>query len=164
MKRLILFSILFALFFINLCFCETIVCKNGGTLSGIGGDGRRYSASFRGYGKLETVVNPANRNFYLFTLNDEVWPEIGWSVRIDSWNLTCNSSNIAETIICNNGGTLSGIGGDGRIYSASFRGYGKLEAIISPANRNFYLFTLNGKQWPEIGWAVRIDSWKLTCK
>ncbi len=70
---------------------KSYTCKRGGELSGIGGDGKPYSANWSGYGVLETIpYRYKNTPFFHFKLNGKPWPNSAWGVSASSWKIQCN--------------------------------------------------------------------------
>lgn len=67
--------------------------------------------------------------------------------------------------ICQNGGILSGIGGDGKLYTAEWDGRGQITTIqYTYKKKPFLHFKLNGKPWPNAAWGISKASCKLECK
>jgi len=65
---------------------------------------------------------------------------------------------------CASGGILSGVGGDGKSYSARWEGPGTIETIpYQYKGVPFFHFRLNGKDWPNSSWGVSQETWKVTC-
>ena len=133
-------------------------CADGGSLSGIGGDGNRYTAQWTGAGTLRPTAVYAEyigQPFIHFTLDDIAWPSAEWGIAQGSWSVTCAT-----------GGRLSGIGGDGNRYTERWTGTGTLRPTAVYAEFNgqpFIHFTLNDAAWPSAGWGIEQGSWSLIC-
>ncbi len=142
-------------------------CASGGVVSGVGGDGKPYSAHWRGPGNLVAIpYSYGNKPFLRFELNGRAWPDHPWGVSADSWELVCLASDGDDhpERSCTHGGTLEGIGGDGQHYSATWSGYGEIETIpYLYEGTPFYHFRLNGTPWPNSTWGVSQATWRVTC-
>lgn len=68
-------------------------------------------------------------------------------------------------LTCNKGGTLSGVGGDGKSYSAQFAGGQKIcpSSHYSNGATPFVHFSKDGEPFPSQNWGVRTDSYKIVC-
>ncbi|MEI8374394.1 MAG: hypothetical protein WCJ35_16340 [Planctomycetota bacterium] len=64
----------------------SFTCKSGATLSGIGGDGKRYTEEWTGKGTLQPRRGQPLGGGY--SLNGKPWPDVGWGVHPDSWSIT----------------------------------------------------------------------------
>jgi hypothetical protein len=129
-----------------------------GELSGLGGDGTRYNATWEGGNRLLSPVPYyiGGIPYFHFTLDSQPWPSADWGIRWDSWSATCT-----------NGGQLVGIGGDGNSYSAQWNTAGQ---ILQPSpyylelgGTPYFHFTLDSQPWPSADWGVLWDSWTVTC-
>jgi len=135
-------------------------CADGGSLSGIGGDGNRYTAQWTGAGTLRPTAVYAEyigQPFIHFTLNDTAWPSAEWGIAQGSWSITCGPLPTGE---------LSGIGGDGNRYTAQWTGSGKLRPTAVYAEyigQPFIHFTLDDIAWPSAEWGIAQGSWSVTC-
>ena len=148
-------------------------CQYGGRLSGIADDGIRHSAYFDGYGEINSLpIN--NTSSVRFTLNAQAWPDVPvLHVKEGSWTLDCFEADIDPNLtsqprnssqVCQQGGRLSGIGGDGIRYGADFDGYGAIDTVPYTYNNTPFLhFTLNNQAWPFPEWGVSEASWNLEC-
>lgn len=138
-------------------------CKNGGQVSGMGGDNEHYSETWSGYGFLETIPYFYNgKRFLHFKLNGSPWPTAKWGLSENNWEVICLGES---SYVCENGGTVSGKGGDNTTYSESWSGYyGRIELV--PYNLNGQSFShlkLNGKPWPNANWGVSTISFSIHC-
>lgn len=139
-------------------------CARGGILSGVGGDDKSYSARWEGPGRLAAFPYSYNdRPFLRFELNGKPWPNLHWGVLASSWKLVCLDSEPRK--VCHYGGTLEGVGGDGKHYSENWDGYGEIETIpYEYKGIPFFHFKLNGRAWPNSSWGVSQATWKVTCR
>jgi len=73
----------------------SISCNRKCILSGIGGDGNRYSAEWQGTGTLSTLqyYQLGSKTFIHFSLNGNPWPSSGWGVEQSSWSVETIDSN-----------------------------------------------------------------------
>jgi hypothetical protein len=128
-----------------------------GELSGYGGDGLVYSAKWKGGNRALKPVEYYDLNgtpYFHFVLDDQMWPSAEWGIRSDSWWITCA-----------NGGALTGIGGDGKVYTAT---WSHVDQMLRPLayylqGVRFFSFTLDGTAWPSSDWGIRANSWTIVC-
>ena len=128
-----------------------------GEVSGYGGDGLVYSATWEGGNRVLKPVeyyDSIGTTYFHFLLDDQMWPSAEWGIRSDSWWITCA-----------NGGALTGIGGDGKVYAAT---WSHVDQRLRPLAYNlqgvrFFSFTLDGTAWPSSDWGIRANSWTIVC-
>lgn len=65
-------------------------CEGGAVLSGVGGDGKRYSSRWTGAGTLRSrgMYNLSGSPFVHFSLNGAPWPDVEWGVALNSLSIT----------------------------------------------------------------------------
>ncbi len=143
------------------------ICRNGGQVSGIGGDNKHYTKSWSGYGEIETITYINNNKTFVHPLkNGERWPSREWGVSADSWTVTCFSpgKKISSTMVCENGGKITGIGGDNQRHSESWSGYGNISTIMYTHNNKVFVHPLkNGQRWPSHEWGVSASTLEVIC-
>lgn len=73
-------------------------------------------------------------------------------------------------LVCQNGGTVWGKGGDGASYNAVWYGHGKMGVstydITAPydgARHTFVHILINGKPFPDAAWGVQQNSCRVAC-
>ena len=133
--------------------------KSQNVISGIGGDGKVYTGTWNGGGELRpskyTSIGGGNY-FVEFTLNNNPFPTAGWGVNRTSWTITSQK-----------GCTISGIGGDGKIYTGTWSGRKELRPSLYSdigGGKFFVQFTLDNQPFPEKGWGVDQTSLTITCQ
>jgi len=128
-----------------------------GVVTGAGGDGRTYSASWEGTKTLTPLsyYQIGSQTFIHFALDGAPWPNSAWGVDKSSWSISSHC-----------GGTLSGTGGDGKTYSASWEGAKTLTPLsyYQIGSQTFIHFALDGVLWPNSAWGVEQSSWALIYK
>ena len=131
--------------------------KFSGVLAGTGGDGQIYRAVWTQLATIRPLqyYTHGNKDFVHFSLDNVPYPTREWGVDKLSWSVSSAQS-----------GVLSGIGGDGRIYSVEWTGNKTLRPLqyyrLGP--KIFLHFSLDGKPWPNSDWGVEQSSWSVVCK
>ena len=106
-------------------------CEGGAVLSGVGGDGRRYSSRWAGAGTLRSrgVYNLSGIPFVHFSLNGAPWPEAEWGVALNSWSITFEAGDRKSWNALNDFNSMNMEG------QSWFCGW-----LASPSDRQFHVF------------------------
>jgi hypothetical protein len=153
MKNILKSSLIASIFLLFLC--DIASAQNlSSILSGTGGDSKNYQAKWSGRGVLRPMqyYQLGSKTFIHFSLNGSPWPNSAWGIDKTTWSISCNRKCI-----------LSGIGGDGKRYSAEWQGTGTLSPLqyYQLGSKTFIHFSLNGNPWPSSAWGVEQSSWSV---